>query len=252
MNFKRVFVNSFNVNFYSSSSYMNLGFSLMKGSLKITLAEAFDKNKKTIAKKGERRYDHINSVSFSLRIVEIIEIIRNMKNLISGKYRKRRRDKNGEEVVLDYMEFYHTRILNIKYTGNDLVSINIFDPEKNKTVYYVFNVKSNSFYMFMNILKSFVQIMPILSMFVRSLALTDVWFNVSDAEYNKDVNVSKPSLPYSDRNLNSEYNNINVLKEEDLSKKDIFDDNDDEPKKGKDEAEENDFDYDLDDYDNEW
>lgn len=193
--------NLFPVTFYSSSSSLRLNVSLKKGTLQLNISEALDKNKKVLAKKGERRYDHENSLNFSLNLREIVEIIRNMKKLISGNYKRHRKDSQGNDVVLDYMEFYHTvRTLTIKRYSDELISLNLVDSEKNKSLYYVLNINSNDFYLFMNILKSFVQFVPMFSMITVSLNRLIYWLNSSNNNFQ--TNFKKKDNIQSANNFN--------------------------------------------------
>jgi len=75
------------ISFYNTKSTMKLSISLFKGTIMFYMAKALpDANFSGIAKEGEKRYDHENSVTFSMNVREAYEFLKFMKGG-SGEYK---------------------------------------------------------------------------------------------------------------------------------------------------------------------
>lgn len=133
------------VNFSGDKVLMELTLSNVKEGLKLIL-----RNKKS-------------SLEYRLDVKELAEVVQEMRNILSGDYRKTICSKNGEDVEKDLMFYNKGMVLTIRRVGEDLLVINVSESGE-KSLSYVFNIKTEDFFVFVYSLSNLLNIMVMLTM----------------------------------------------------------------------------------------
>ena len=174
-----------NIFFYSSSSCMKLSISIIKSTLQIAISQAYDKTKKSVAVKGEKRYDHDNALIFSMNLKEATKFTGSIKSVIDDTYVGYKRDSRGADSKINYLEFYHTnKILTVKKIDKTGLAITINDLESKRSHTHIFAIGTSDLILLCNIIKSFCTTYPIIVMVMNSYYRTESWASYNSPSSN--------------------------------------------------------------------
>ena len=123
-------------------SCMNVSISLLKGTLQLQISKALDPGNLSRPKPGEKRYDHDNSLFFSLNMRECTELALNWNAVADGTYNnpKSRDEKYANAITFEHFSDDNKSLVMLtvmkspNYDKSMIVSI--FNSEKQQRLYY--------------------------------------------------------------------------------------------------------------------
>jgi len=152
-------------------SCMGLAVSTIKGTLQVHLAKSLNKDS-TFAKPGERRYDHENSLVFSLTIIECCELDNSFDSILSGELEKK-------EFLHQTRKFIMKGIVN--KTGEKSIAVSIYDLEKKDSCGYI--LRQNEMIIFREFLRRVYQDLPFICSVINGVLRT-----LKSVEYDNNRN----------------------------------------------------------------